>query len=512
MKKQAKGIIALSAVLAAMLGGGFAYMKLNPGEEAGSKRGGESSSSPTLLATEARGQGTVLVSDNGETGTVKSVTVKNSSGEYSVVMKSGPDKEKNTGATYTLEGFTDLDVNTAMVGTLANNVNGMQAASLMAEGCTDLSKYGLASPRAEAELTYETGTKVKFFIGDITPSSSELTYFMLDDGKKDVYTVNTSTISNYLYGTKDFLEKTVLAKPSDDEMPEVESLRIERGDIDYDIFIKYDRDKTDAHAGGTSSPHILVEPTESYLAIEKSQDVVSGMFGLYASDIYAAHCTEADMAAAGLDDPFCKVTMACDDGNTHVLLLSKEFTNDSGEKCTYGMLEGGKVIYIIDESSAKWLTVTPADICSKIMIASYVWNITELSASGGGETVNFSISPKDKDNIPDSPKSEDFDVTKNGEEFDTERYRLFYSFLLSANAEEFALDAPVPTGEPQVSVTIKDSQMGKTIKYDFYEDTFMRSLIVIDGKSKFYCTKAYVDTLIENIKRIGTGEDYITTW
>ena len=32
MKKQAKGIIALSAVLVAMLGGGYAYMKLNPEE------------------------------------------------------------------------------------------------------------------------------------------------------------------------------------------------------------------------------------------------------------------------------------------------------------------------------------------------------------------------------------------------------------------------------------------------------------------------------------------------
>ena len=54
--------------------------------------------------------------------------------------------------------------------------------------------------------------------------------------------------------------------------------------------------------------------------------------------------------------------------------------------------------------------------------------------------------------------------------------------------------------------------MGRTMKYDFYEDTFMRSLIVIDGKSKYYCTKSYVDTLKENIKRISTGEDYITTW
>ena len=510
MKKQAKGIIALSAVLAAMLGGGFAYMKLNPSETEG-HRGGSSSSAPELLATQAAGQGTVLVSDGTEDAVVKSVTVKNSSGELNVIMKSAPDKENNKGAVYTLDGYTDLDVNTAMVGTLANNANGMQAAALVAEGCADLAKYGLASPSAEVELTYESGTKVNFFIGDAAPSS-DITYLMVDDGRNDVYTVNTSTVANYSNSSKDFIEKTILEKPADDEMPEVESLRIEREDIDYDILIKYDRDKTDAHAGGTSSPHKLVEPTDSYLTVEKATDIISGMFGLYASDIHALHCTEADIAEAGLDKPFCKVTMDCDDGKSHVLLLGKVFADENGGKCAYGMLEGGKVIYTVSESSAKWLTVTPSDICSRMIIASYVWNITELSVSGGGESAEFKIEPKDKDNIPESPKAEDFNVTKDGKEFDSERYRLFYSFLVSTNGEEFALDAPVPEGEPEVSVTIKDEQLGKTIKYDFYEDTFMRSLIVIDGKSKYYCTKSYVDTLKENIKRISTGEDYITTW
>ena len=40
----------------------------------------------------------------------------------------------------------------------------------------------------------------------------------------------------------------------------------------------------------------------------------------------------------------------------------------------------------------------------------------------------------------------------------------------------------------------------------------MKALIAVDGKSKFFCTKAFVDTLVENVHRIGTGEDYKTTW
>ena len=97
----------------------------------------------------------------------------------------------------------------------------------------------------------------------------------------------------------------------------------------------------------------MIEPTESYLAIENSTDITNGMFGLTASDIYVLNCKEADIAGAGLNEPFCKVTMECDDGNKYVLLLSEIFTDDSGNKCSYGMLEGGNVIYVLSVDTAK---------------------------------------------------------------------------------------------------------------------------------------------------------------
>ena len=504
MKKQAKGIIALSALLVAMLGGGYAYMKLTPEEG-----GGEGSSSSLLLATEAEGQGTVLVSDNGEKGVVKEALVTNADDELKIVMKDAPD-ESGVGATYTLKDYKDLDVNTSVVGTLINNGNGIQAQSLIAHDCTDLEKYGLAQPKATVEFTYESGNKVKFYVGDITPSK-DTAYFRVE-GSNDVYTVNQSTVANYSKTNKELIEKTVLAKPSDEDYPIINSVRIERSDMETDMLLVYDKASESGKSGGTTATHIMVEPVESYLAIEKSTDITDGMFGLKASDIYALHCTEADIAEAGLSDPFCKVTMECDDGNTYVLLLSEIFTDESGSKCSYGMLEGGKVIYIISAENAKWLTVQPIDISSRLLITNYVWNITELTASGGGIKQDFTISLKDDVEDPDSATAADYVVKKNGDDFDTERYRLFYSFLVSTNGEEFALGVPVPEGEPAASVTIKDSYSGKTSTFDFYDDSVMRSLIVVNGESKYSCTKSYVNTLIDNIKRIDTGEDYIKTW
>ena len=304
----------------------------------------------------------------------------------------------------------------------------------------------------------------------------------------------------------------MLAKPENNEYPIINSLRIQRGDMDEDMLIEYDDTSSDKKSGGTSASHKLVSPVESYLAVEKSTNITTGMFGLTASDVYAVDCNDEDIKKAGLDAPFCTVTMDCDDGNTYKLLLSEPYAGDSGKKCSNAMFEGAKVIFIVPVDNAKWLTVNPIDIVTRLLITNYVWNISELSVKDADEKVDFAIMPKDKDNIPDSPKSSDFIVKKNGEDFDSERYRLFYSFLTGTNAEEFAIDVPVPDGEPMATLSYKDDHANTTTTYEFYDDSLMRSLIVINGESRYYCTKSYVNTLIENIKRIGTGEDYIKNW
>ena len=505
MRKQAKGLIALCITLSAMLGCGYAVLELTSEDKGGNTKTTE----PSLIATEAVGKGTVLVSDDSENGVVKSVLVKNSEGEFKAIMKDAP-TEDGESATYTLEGYEDLKVVSTNVAYLADNANGMQADSLIASACGELGKYGLDKPEIEVEVVYGSGKTVKFYVGDKAPSNS--VNYVRVDGSNDVYAVTASTLDYYSKPINYFIDKTVLEKPADENYPIVNSLRIERGDMDEDILIEYDKDSEKAHSGGTSAAHKMIKPIESYLAIENSNEITNGMFGLAASDIYVLNCKEADIAGAGLSEPFCKVTMDCDDGNKYVLLLSESFTDDSGNKCCYGMLEGGKVIYILSVDSAKWLTVQPIDIVSRLLITSYVWNIPNLSASGGGESAEFVITPKDKDNLPENPTSEDFMVHEKGKDFDSERYRLFYSFLSSTNAEEFAIGKPVPDGEPLAVIEYTDSFSGKDMKYEFYDDSVMRALIVVNGESKYYCTKSYVNTLIENIKRIGTGEDYITNW
>ena len=204
--------------------------------------------------------------------------------------------------------------------------------------------------------------------------------------------------------------------------------------------------------------------------------------------------------------------MECNDGNTYDLLLSEPFTDTQYGKCCYGMLEGGNVIFIISADKAKWVSVLPVDIASKIFIGDYVWNVTELSFTAGGSTRTFDIKQKEESKDKESLAAEDFNVTLDGKEYDSERYRQFYSFLIGADAEEFALGETIPEGEPMAAIDYTEKYEGRTRKIEFYEYSAMKALVVIDGESKFFISKSYVETLIRNAGLFDSEEDFVKTW
>lgn len=510
MKKAVKGIIGLSAVLA-VLGGGYAALMLTQpesDEDMNNSSGTESS--------ETEQQAVILIHDDKVTGTdpdtgadlkgvVKTVSVKNRTDKLQVVQRD--EKTENGVVTYTLDGYQDIEMKTSVIGTLANNANGLTSEAVIEKNCTDLAKFGLASPEITVDVEYETGTEYTLFIGNEAPSG-DVTYVMLD-GIDTVFTVKNSTIANYSKSLIEFVETKVLASP--DEQPVVESLRIEREDIDYDIYLEYVQND-DTYSGGTSASHMMKEPTQAYLSVENSTDITTGMFGLSADGIYSVHCSDSDIAEAGLKEPFCTVTMECDDGNDYKLLLSEPFTDDENKKCCYAMMDGGNVIFIVSTENAKWAVVQPVDIASTIFIASYVWNITDLSLTAGADEYKFVTERIDPDAEIESLKSDDFRTTLNGRDFSSERYRQFYSFLISGNAENFALDEKIPAGEPMAVLEYTDSYDNSTNLFEFYDYSSMTALIAVNGESKFFISKSYVETLIENAKKLNSEEDFIKTW
>ncbi len=512
MNKTVKGIIGLSAVLV-VLGGGFAALKLTEpkdGGESSQPETSENAETPVSLIRDETVEGTDPSTGADLKGVVKSVHVKNQTDEFDVVQK--PKEEGKDYVTYTIDGYQDVVMKDSVIGTLAHNANGLKSTQTIEENCTengiDIAKFGLAEPVITVDLTYETGAEFRLLIGNETPMGGT-TYVMID-GTDDVYTVQSSTLANYSKTINELVETEILDAP--DDYPIVNSLRIQRQDIDYDLLLEYVGDSDTNYSGGTSATHKMVEPTDAEISVERSINVTTGMFGLTAEDIFAVHCGEEEIAEAGLRDPFCTVTMDCADGNVYNLLLSETFIDETYGKCCYAMMEGGNVIFIVTAEKAVWAELQPGDILSGMYISNYVWSISELDLTCGGEKYSFRISQIDPDAELENPKVSDFKVTLNGAEIETERYRQLYSFILSSDAETFALDETVPDTDPMVVLEFYDWYRDERVKVEFYEYSAMSALVVINGESKFFTSKAYVRTLMENAAIVTTDQEYKTTW
>lgn len=429
---------------------------------------------------------------------VKSVEIK---GEESFTVSLRSQGENPSDNVYGIDGYDDVTVDANMLSTLINNGNALEADSLVAEAGADLSIYGLAEPKAEVTIHYADGSSFLFRVGDPAPAGANQTYCEVDGA---VYLVRNSLVASYQKKPAQFVSTVLLQEPaSNNDYPIVESVTVERKDLDYVLELDYDKEGADdAAVGGTAATHVMVSPRYAYLSPDKSVKITHGMFGLTAVEVSAVHPAAADLAAKGLDDPFCTVTMVCDDGNTHVLRIGDAFETELGAACRYAAIDDVPVIYGVTEEDAKWCSVMPDDITSANVFVSMVWHISTLDIKTPDGDVLFEGKGEDKN---------DYTVTKNGKECDTERFRQFYHFLLSIYGEEMYYgDLPDTEPDVQVHLTTQDGKEDYTV--EFYKLSDMKTLVVRNGTAYSIRTSC-LDMLRHNLEVIDNPDEKISlTW
>ncbi len=437
---------------------------------------------------------------------VVSVAVTNSSGSYDLVRTAQADTEAGTNALYAVRGWEDLPTNTALAWTLSNNMASLTATSIVMEDCTELDKYGLGDDAAKGMLTFDDGSTFAFRVGN-SVSDGENSYFAVE-GEDTVYAVRTSLVANYLNEAEDFLSLTLLKAPADDAYPIINALTIQREDMEKDIVLTYNDSANSENTGGTAASHEMTSPIAAYLSVERSTDVVTGIFGLTAKKVIALYPEKDDLAAYGLDAPFGTAVMDCDDGNVYTLQMGDRFTEtdeETGATNAYYpvMLEGVDAVYAVAEADCLWATVTPTDLASSLVIATYVWDIAEMEITAEGrETMHFEITGEDKETAV---------VKRNGSECDSERYRQFYTFLLQTQATAVALDEE-PVGAPEITLYFRTHDGTKEQEICFYRQDAFSCLITINGVSCFNTRASFIDTFKENMARFDTDAEFDMTW
>lgn len=428
---------------------------------------------------------------------IEKITITNEFGTYDVDRVGKDGVYMWTIVDYILAPLSDTFVNTAL-----NGAATLTAQKTIMENVEDISIYGLAEPTSEYTVKFDDTdrTTVTVKIGDKVPGSSIYSYMSIND-ENTVYTVKTSDVTFASADPRNSVNKIVFTqKTAEDEEDTtdyslVNKLTVSRKDLDYDIVINYDTRLEDQDIIiANSSSYRMSEPVVLDLNPDKCSEYMSGMFGLTASDFAVIRPEESDLAEYGLDDPQLVVTADT---------LSGEFTLKIGNKADnggyYGMACDINMIYIFDEASLPWLTKMPLDLTTTIITSHYIYNISNITVTSADTNVSFDLSGTGAD---------DFGVSVNGDEVDSDKFKTLYQFMLKAPSEELYFEDV--SGEPKLKIEITAEDGNDTV--EFYTLENRRSAIVLNGKTSFTCATAYVDRLIENVGKYINGEDIISTY
>lgn len=407
------------------------------------------------------------------------------------------------------EEFTQA---TSYTSAIANCASAIKYNALVEENAENLAKYGLAEPIAEFTVSFDDGTSRSVCIGSESPVAGY--NYVCEKGKNTVYTVLASNLYYFTATPETFVRLLLVAAPSDDAWPHIDSLTITRDDLPTgEVVIVTDDTTMDDDAPITVAAQMIASPVNAYLDVTNSSAVSHGIWGLTAAEVVILNPDEVDLGAAGIDKPTAVVEYVCDGGElTYKLIIGAPYymANEDGSTTTtvegyYGYLEGIDAVMKFTAESVPWASFTIESIASPMITSNYINSIDfmdiEITDGENDASYHFEL---DYDEV-----AELLSVEMNGIKLDSSYFGDFYLFFLKCPADEIWIEDPVNPCRMTVRIVTTG---GREDYLEFYKDTDRRTIVKLNGKTSFRQTTAYLDLMIENLAGMATGEKIETVW
>ncbi len=487
MKKRTKGIIAGGAAVVVLAGALTALLLTSPDED-------EAAEESTSVSSEEKTSALLYDKDPAK---ISSIDISNESGNIRI--------ERYADNFWTIPDISGFPLDSDLIESAVNSAATLTAETTIKDK-TDLSVYGLDSPRITIKTVFDgdTAQEKTVYIGNATPKNNG--YYVILEGGTDIYTVKTSALSVFENKEYDYIDHVLYENVTDDDTEDdydplkINSLTITRPDLPDEIRIEYDKRKdSEETITGNSSDHVMTSPVSLDLSPDKSNDTLNVIFGLSASDVAAVNPDDAALAEYGLKEPACTVEYDINAGGIKLFIGNECRDEDGNITGYYAMKDGIEAVYVLPTQSVPWIDVMPLDLTMTMITSTYIYSIDTIDIEYEGKSESFALSG-DEDT---------FAVSWNGEEYaDTDRFKTFYQYILRAPAEELFLEEN--SEEPRVSITIKSAS--GTDKIEFITSGDRMTIIRRNGQNSFRCRTAYVDRLIENIEKLRSGDDIISSW
>lgn len=482
--------------------------------------GADSSASDTSTSSDSE---KVAITDKEQENVLK-IEVTNDTGSFSFsrqqreVSSTDDDGNVSTSTEYywvspELDG---VDHNDSTIGSFVRCMAGLSASSVVEENAEDLEKYGLASPAAEVKVTFDDNTTADICFGIRNPASTNYVYCMTKGGS-DVLQVSYYSAGSAFYDIKDFVNLALTESYDTNNAKELDYLTIERKDLDEPVNIEYMYDiakesEDEDSVITTFNTHRITSPITAELDTTSGQTICYGLYGLSASSCEYIHPTEQEIADAGLDNPYCKVSFKYG-GKARVLLLGNEIRSTSGDDSSvssvtgyYAMFEGGDIVYSISTDNAPWYTFQVQDIMSRRPISPYIYTIDTLTVTTPDGEYVFTV----------TGDTDDHTFTCGDTVLDDSSFKSFYQHLITSMGEELYFSDEHP--DPYITLVFKyreeyyDTYGRSEDRIVFYQSDDRKNIVEVNGDILYKVRQIYTQRLLENLDALFNGGDIKLDW
>ncbi len=248
-------------------------------------------------------------------------------------------------------------------------------------------------------------------------------------------------------------------------------------------------------------PFVVTEPVfraGDEESISKIMDVAS--VGLSNDGAYQLGYTKADLVKFGLDKPFSTLEIVI--GSYRVYLSFGTLQEDGYYPC---IKEGSDIIYKVSAEENEWITYTDKDVYYDTLFLEYISGISSIGVKTANKEALFELvreNPEEK-----STYTIKCDQAKKGVVIDSKQVNFYYSRILSLATEEFT-DAPAPTGDADLTITINytdKSRKADVIK--LYKHSTRRYFYTLNGEGNSLVSSTSVKDLISCLDKLLKGEE-----
>ncbi len=488
MTKNAKILIGSAAGIAVLSGATAALLLTQPQTEEE-----QSGSSPKIEVLSYK------------TDDIASLEVKNEFGEYTI-NRIGVEK-------WEISSIPEDYASTTAYSNAMNGAASINAKLMVEENAQDLEKYGFSEPTAEFTMTFKDGKEepVTCLLG--LRNEGESAWYFKTDLNDTVYLVSESALSFATSKELDYVNVSTLVDSYDSENDVVNRIRVEREDLDKDIVLDRLPEETEKEFASTYVAYAMSGHNNILADDELDGEVVYGMFGLSAYNVYTISPDDKQKAETGLDTPYCTVTMVANEEEVTKLYIGDPIyvttTNEeTGEETTavagyYGMLSTDDVIYMFYPDDLPWLTVTPESILYRLFLTPYIYYV---------DTVTVYDADRKGYELKITGNADGSSFTYGDKEIEEARFKVFYQYLLSAYAEKIYLEELTEENKFVAGFTYdyREDEEGEDV-VEFYSSEADRTcIIVVNGDVRYKVRQIYAERLLQNLDALINGGELVS--